>query len=209
MKKIVLFLGCCVALFANNPTTPEDFFYNRGYEMGYSSGFDDGVRETFKEAKKILESYKDDLYAYELGKYLIRSQRLTYPQIWQEKTDDGRVVLKIMPSKIEREINIDDLFNKFSYIPNIKQNKPNKLEISANHRNSISLSGRDSNINEMPQKVNTASKKHTLRIKKNSKNLEILKRANVVFSDEDTSYNVLFFTEKEERDFCRQFEICK
>lgn len=208
MKKISLILSLGVALFANSTST-EDFFYNRGYEMGYSSGYEKGVADAFKEAKRVLERYKDDLYAYEVGKYLIKTQRLTYPQIWQERTDDGRVVLRIMPSIVEKELNIDELFSRFVNIPKMDQVASSRLELTTEQKNSVNLSRRDSNINEMPQNVNTAINKKTLRIKKNSANLEILKRANVVFSDEDDSYNVLFFTEREERDFCKQFEICK
>lgn len=190
-------------------SSTEDFFYNRGYELGYTAGYEKGVAEAFKEAKKVLERYKDNLYSYELGKYLIKTKKLTYPQVWQEKTDDNRVILKVMPSIVEKELDIDDLFNKFAVIPKIDQTPLDKLELTVGQKNSVNLSDRDSNINDLPQNVNTAANKQILRIKKNSRNLEILKRANVVFSDEDDSYNVLFFTKQEEKDFCKQFEICK
>ncbi|MGP1507210.1 MAG: hypothetical protein ACTTIM_07185 [Campylobacter sp.] len=121
---------------------------------------------------------------------------------------DGRVVLRITPSQIQKELNIDGLFSSFAEIPQIEQMPLDRLELTTAERNSVNLSIRDSNINEMPQNPSSAINQQTLRIKKSSKNLDILKRANVVFSDEDEGYNVLFFTDIEKRDFCRQFEIC-
>lgn len=207
MKKISLIIILAISsIFAANST--EDFFYNRGYEMGYQSGFNKGVELAFKEAKKVLEKYGTQLKAYEIGKYLTKSQKLTYPQVWQETSDDGRVTLRITPSQIKKELNIDELFSKFAEIPQIQGQLLDKLELTTAERNSVNLSSRDSNINEMPQNPSSAINKQTLKIKKSSKNLDILKRANVVFSDEDESYNVLFFTDTEKRDFCRQFEIC-
>lgn len=200
-----LFLSTNFAFGANGT---EDFFYNRGYEMGYQAGFNKGVEQTFKEAKKVLEKYGSQLKAYEIGKYLIKNQKLTYPQVWQEMDGDGRVVLRITPSQIQKELNIDGLFSSFAEIPQIEQMPLDRLELTTAERNSVNLSIRDSNINEMPQNPSSAINQQTLRIKKSSKNLDILKRANVVFSDEDESYNVLFFTDTEKRDFCRQFEIC-
>lgn len=207
MKKISLIVVLTISsMFATNST--EDFFYNRGYEMGYQAGFDKGVELAFKEAKKVLEKYGTQLKAYEVGKYLIKSQKLTYPQVWQEASDSGIVTLRITPSQIKKELNIDELFNKFAEIPQIKGQTLNKLELTTAEQNSVNLSNRDNNINEMPQNPSLAINQQTLKIKKSSKNLDILKRANVVFSDEDESYNVLFFTDTEKRDFCKQFEIC-
>lgn len=207
MKKISLIVVLTISsMFATNST--EDFFYNRGYEMGYQTGFDKGVELAFKEAKKVLEKYGTQLKAYEIGKYLIKSQKLTYPQVWQEASDSGIVTLRITPSQIKKELNIDELFNKFAEIPQIKGQTLNKLELTTAEQNSVNLSNRDNNINEMPQNPSLAINQQTLKIKKSSKNLDILKRANVVFSDEYESYNVLFFTDTEKRDFCKQFEIC-
>ncbi|WP_162776182.1 hypothetical protein, partial [Escherichia coli] len=82
-------------------------------------------------------------------------------------------------------------------------------ELSLDEKNSVNLSFRDNNINELPQSVSSDSNIKTLNIDKTSKNLEILKKSNVVFSDENDRYNVLFFTEEEKKDFCKQFNICK
>ncbi|ECK2550135.1 TPA: hypothetical protein ACX8VE_001490 [Campylobacter jejuni] len=209
MNKIKIFLFLLLSINFLNATTTEDFFYQRGYENGFSNGYEQGVREAFKQAKLMLKNYQDELKAYEIGKYLIKNQNLTYPQVWQEIDNNGLMKLRVLPSKIEKELNIDELFAKFAYIPKINSSINEKLELDSNQKNSVELSYRDSNINTMPQKVSQLANKQTLSISKTSKNLDILKKANVVFSDEGSFYNVLFFTKTEKENFCQQFKICK
>lgn len=206
MTTILVFLA---SLSFANSTSTEDFFYQRGYEVGFSNGFEEGVRQAMAESKRMLELYGAELKAYEIGKYLIKTQNLTYPQVWQEIDDSGLVKLRIIPSRIEKELNIDELFTKFTNIPTMNAQTKSKSKLSLEEKNSVYLSNRDSNINHLPQNVNSATNQHTLNIKKTSKNLDILKKANVVFSDEGETYNVLFFTSTEKQDFCRQYEICK
>ena len=72
MKKIVLAAALCSSfLFAGNST--EEFFYQSGYDQGQKDGFDKGVREAFKVAKKVLDEYKEEIRAYEIGKLKIES----------------------------------------------------------------------------------------------------------------------------------------
>ena len=187
----------------------EDFFYQRGYENGYASGYEQGVKDAFEEAKAMLSKYQDSLRAYEIGKYLIKNQNLTYPQVWQEIGQDGLVKLRIIPSEIQKELDIERLFSKFANIPTLKENISSELDLSIEEKNAVLLNNRDSNINNLTQNVSEQANKQTLQIKKSSKNLDILKRANVVFSDDGNFYNVLFFTKMEKQDFCKQYDICK
>lgn len=154
-------------LFASDATSTEDFFYQRGYENGYLSGYEKGVEEAFKEAKSMLKNYANELKAYELGKYLIKNQNLTYPQVWQEIDDSGLVKLRVLPSRIEKELSIDELFAKFASIPTRNASIDKNLELSIKEQNSVQLSYRDGNINSLPQKANTAQNKQTLSIAKN------------------------------------------
>lgn len=186
----------------------EDFFYQRGLEVGYNKGFDDGVRMAFEESKKVLQKYKDELMSYEIGKYLIVSKYLTYPEVWQEM-DDGVVRLRVLPSKIEKPLDVDELFTKFAVIPEKRFNQVPSLELSLEEKNSVLLSARDSNGNDLTQNVSESIQTHNLNIKKTAKNLDVLKQANVVFSDEGNSYKVLFFTQQEKKEFCNSYKICK
>lgn len=186
----------------------EDFFYQRGYENGFNKGFDEGVKKAFEEAKEVIRKYGNELRAYEVGKYLISSQKLTYPQVWQEISNDGSFKLRITPSKIEKELDVDGLFAKFSTLPTRPPQVEDTLVLSTEQQNSTYLADRDSNANTLPQQVDTQVSSVLLEVDKNSKHLEILKRANVIFSDEGDTYNVLFFTEQEKRDFCKSFKIC-
>lgn len=192
-----------------NQTSTEDFFYQRGYEAGFNNGFEIGVQKALQEAKTMLSKYNDVLQSYEIGKYLIKSKNLTYPQVWQERQSDGTLKIRVIPSKIEKQINIDELFAKFMTIPTLQSVTMGESgSLNPKAKNSIYLSNRDSNFNTLPQNVNQASNKFTLVVEKNSTNLDILKKANVVFSDEGDNYNILFFTKTEKLDFCNQYEIC-
>lgn len=201
---LVFSLFCSLAL----ADSTEDFFYQRGYENGYASGYEKGVKDAFDEAKAMLSKYADSLKSYEIGKYLIQNQNLTYPQVWQEVGQDGTIKLRIVPSEIVKELDIDALFAKFVTIPTLKEQTSQTLSLSPEEQNAVLLNNRDSNMNSLTQNVSEQANKQTLQIKKNAKNLDILKRANVVFSDEGAFYNVLFFTDTEKKDFCRQYKIC-
>lgn len=205
--KIILMLNLFSSLALADST--EDFFYQRGYENGYASGYQKGVEEAFTEAKAMLNKYADSLKAYEIGKYLIKNENLTYPQVWQETQKDGSIKLKVIPSEIVKELNVEELFSKFATIPTLKENISDSLNLSPEEKNSVFLNDRDSNINDIPQNVNEQANKQILQINKSAKNLDILKRANVVFSDEGDFYNVLFFTKTEKQNFCKQYEICQ
>ena len=160
--KITLILSLFFSLVFADST--EDFFYKRGYENGYANGYQRGVEEAFIEAKAMLSKYADSLRAYELGKYLIKKQNLTYPQVWQEVGQDGLVKLRVMPSEIVKELDVEALFSKFANIPTLKENISDTLSLSLEEQNAIILNNRDSNINHLTQNVSEQANKQTLQI---------------------------------------------
>lgn len=204
-KNVLIMLFLATSLFA---VSTEDFFYQRGYENGYNKGFEVGVQKAFEESKKVLERYRDELAMFEIGKYLIRSKYLTFPQVWQETDTSGSIRLRVSPSRLERPLDVDALFTKFSQIPLKSGVETPSLEPSLEEKNSIYLSARDSNANDMAQSVDESIKTKTLNIEKTAGNLNVLKKANVVFSDEGSSYKVLFFTQQEKNQFCNAYKIC-
>lgn len=204
-KNVLIMLFLATSLFA---VSTEDFFYQRGYENGYNKGFEVGVQKAFEESKKVLERYRDELAMFEIGKYLIRSKYLTFPQVWQETDTSGSIRLRVSPSRLERPLDVDALFTKFSQIPLKSGVETPSLELSLEEKNSIYLSARDSNANDMAQSVDESIKTKTLNIEKTAGNLNVLKKANVVFSDEGSSYKVLFFTQQEKNQFCNAYKIC-
>ena len=199
-----------LALFASFAfaSSTEDFFYSKGYDNGYNAGYERGVKAGMKEAKNILKRYANELRAYEVGRYLVQSKNLTYPQVYQQQNANGTFSLVVTPSRIEKELNIDALFAKFSTLPEKIVDNEISTELSLNEKNSVYLTSRDNNDNDIPQKSDSTARTQTLEVEKSSKNFDILKRANVVFSDEGNSYNVLFFSEREKTDFCNSFKIC-
>ncbi len=212
MKKQIVQCLIASAVFAS--ATPvfageaEEFFYQRGYNNGYNSGYDEGVKRGVEIAKETLKRYKANIEAYEVGKYLIESKRLTYPQVWQELNDNG-VKLVVTPSKIEKELNIDALFDEFGRNIPIKASAETTAKIDASEEsdkgdaaNSVYLSDRDSNANALPDHANRSM--ITLAVAKNYKSREVLDKANIVYADRGNDYEAVFFTQEEKNEFCKQ-----
>ncbi len=207
MKKYLVLLGFVFlsSIFAANEA--EDFFYKRGYEAGYNQGYEAGVAKAMEEAKNILVKYKDTIKSYEIGKYLIKTKRITYPQVWQERDSKGSVRITVLPSEIKEELDIDAIFDLYGSFP-LKDLDKN-FEINDTSRNSVYLSYRDNAANSMPSAADREKDINIITLDKTWKNEDILKKANLVYSDDGKSYKVIFFTNKEKQDFCNSFGVCK
>lgn len=209
MKKIIFMSIICI-LNSSVAFATESFFYKRGYEQGFNTGFDEGVTAGLKAAREALQKYKNDIDSYEVGKYLIASRKLTYPSVWQEiDNNTGSVTLRVLPSRIEGILDIDDLLSRYTNIPKRPRIDNSVLELSLEEKNSAYLSERDSNSNDLPENVSERLNQiRKLSIDKTSENLEILKQANIIYSEEDENYIIVFFSEEEQKTFCNNFPIC-
>jgi hypothetical protein len=207
MKKAILLIGAVFATTVFAASETEEFFYKRGFEAGYNQGFEAGAQKAMEEAKITLAKYKDTIKAYEIGKYLVKTKKLTYPQVWQEKDAKGGVKISVLSSSIEDELNIDAIFDKFGTFP-LRAASANE-EIDDTARNSVYLSYRDSAVNSIPQTSDREQNINTLNLKKTWKNEDILKKANLVYADDGNTYKVIFFSEHEKKDFCNSFGVCK
>ena len=209
-RLLILIISLSTLLFAGES---EDFYYDRGFENGYQKGLLKGQQEAFNDAKKILSAYKDRIYAYEIGKYLVESKKLTAPQVYQEVDSQGNIKIVIIPSKIQQELDIEHIFEEFKNIPTLKSYQREKLtnkKQDFNELNSVYLSNKEQYNEIIPNKVNKDSKRANLRIKKSSTNRDILNSANVAYVENKNSYEVIFFTKQEKKDFCKQFNnFCK
>jgi len=212
MKKVILSSIILLSTLLHAGES-EDFYYDRGYENGYQKGLLKGQEEAFNDAKEILSAYKDRIKAYEIGKYLIKSKKLTAPQVFQELDSEGSMKIIVIPSKIEKELSIENIFEEFKDIPTLKINQKTKLSDNKedlNEQNSVYLATKDNYSEILPNNVNKDSKKSTLKIKKSSKNRGLLSSANVAYVENKNNYEVIFFTKQEKRDFCSQFiNFCK
>ena len=211
MKKLLLTVTLCSSLLFGSNTT-EDFFYQSGYEQGQKDGFDKGVREAFIVAKKILDEYKEEIRAYEIGKYLVKDSYLTAPKVYQSLGETGESLkIQVMKSRIEKELNIKDIFSKFGSIPTLNNvDELGQTKRSLDQINSVNIANRDDILN-LPAEADKNDKIITVSIEKNSKNEEILKSANTVYSlDSDSErFKVMFFTRTEKENFCNNFKICR
>jgi len=205
MKIFALLPLIAVAAIASNEA--EEFFYQRGVEAGYKQGFEEGVEAGIEEAKKILAKYKNEIRAYEVGKFFVNSGYLSYPKVWQRVGSDGNVKIEIEPSRIEKPLNIAEIFNKFNTLPtNPNPEKLNEDPISA--RNSVYSANRDTS-KFLPNKADSNQNIVTISIEKSSKNEEILKKSNLVYSVDKDTLKVMFFNRTEKNNFCEQFKICE
>jgi len=207
MKKLLLTIILVSGLFAGNTT--EDFFYQNGYEQGVRDGFNKGVNEAFKEAKKIIKAYKDEIKAYEIGKYLVKKRYLTAPKIYQVIDKDNDIRLRIEPSKVIKELSIEDIFAKFGNIPTLRENDllSDKTQ-DINEVNSVNIANRDE-VKNLPGVANKNNKIITISLERNSKNENILKKANVVYSLDKNRLKAMFFSRAEKNHFCKSFGICR
>lgn len=202
MKKILLLIFFTSFIYADEA---EKFFYERGYENGWNKGYDLGIQKGIEIAKKVIEKYKDNIKAFEIGKYLIEEKKLTYPQIYQIiDPKSGVLSFEITPSRIESELNIDDIFAKFGNLPTGEQKQQ---ELSNNLNNSVLLNDRDSNTPDLPDSTN--GNIIYMNVKKNFQNENILRKANLVYEEDKEYYRVMFFNPQEKKDFCSKFsEVC-
>lgn len=204
MKKIIICVLASIFLQANQI---QDYYYNEGYENGYQQGLLKGQEIALESAKKIIERYKNRIKSYELGKYLIANKNLTAPQIYQ-KISGNKFEIVVLPSKIEKELDIEAIFNEFGSIPELEQ--PSELKNNANVLNSITLQEKDiynnKGILSKPSEKTSTSK---LTLKKSSRTKEILQSANVSFIEAKNNFEVIFFTKEEKDEFCKSFKVCK
>lgn len=210
-------------LFAAQNGEVEEFFYNRGYKSGYDAGYDAGYKKAMEAAKDMLLNYKEELKAFEIGKYLVAEHKITAPQIWQVKDDSGSIKISVRGCKIEDELSIADLFSRFNGIPKQKTSdfgeksggdKSSQKQSNENsedfRRSSVTLSDRDGEANVAPDKANRDGSKTYLNVKKSDSSKSILDKANVVYSEDETTYRVLFFNRTEKENFCDNFTtLCK
>jgi len=209
MKKIILGISLLAASFLYAGES-EDFYYDRGYENGYQKGLIKGQMEAFSDAKRILQEYKERIKAYELGKYLVQKQRLTAPQVYQELDSNGNMKIVVIPSRIQKELNIDEIFEEFGSLPRlshgIKKQLSNTGKKDFNELNSVYLANRDNISDILPNKASKNSTKSVLRISKSSSNRDILNSANVAYVENKYNYEVIFFTKQEKLEFCTEFK---
>lgn len=203
MKKFLIFVLLTSFIYADEA---EKFFYERGYENGWNKGYDLGIQKGIEIAKRVVEKYKDNIKAFEIGKYLIEEKRLTYPQIYQIiDPKSGTLSFEITPSRIENELSIDDIFAKFGTLPTGEQKQE---ELLSNLNNSVLLNERDSNTPDLAD--STSGGIIYMNVKKNFHNESILRKANLVYEEDKKYYRVMFFNPQEKKDFCSKFsEVCK
>ena len=205
MRKIILLIAMFITC-AFCASESEEFFYQRGFEAGYNKGFKQGAEKGLNEGKEVIKKYKAEIDAYEIGKYLVKSQRLTYPQVWQQRVGN-ELKLVILPAEIKEQLDVEALFNRFATIPTLPENILGEIDLT--NQNSVYLANRDRAVDGIPSVAGREKDIITVNVAKTWKNEDILKKSNLVYSEGNNAYKVIFFSQKEKSDFCKNFGICK
>jgi hypothetical protein len=214
MSKIILTgIVLSAGLFANssennmNINEIGNFYYKQGYSQGYKSGYEAGYRDALNFAKEKLNEYLLKIRAYEAGKYLIKSKKITYPQIFYVKLPDDSIKVVIKNSKIEKEISPEDII----YIPKLKNetfNNIKKTDENSNVSNAVGVKDVQTNI-ETPKPSNQSLKTYYIYMPNTQTYKAILNKAGLVYAEDGNKLKIIFASKKNADNFIKDFGLKK
>ena len=212
MKKIALSLLCLSSfLLADNKNLNAlaNFYYKQGYQTGYKEGYEKGYQDALNYAKEKLKEYALKIKAYEAGKYLIKTEKITYPQVFYLKNpDDNSIKIVIKNSQIENEIGADDIL----YLPklNLKEYKNINDTINENYQVSNSVSLKEIQTNpEVPKPSKDTLKTYYIYMPNTESYKKILNQAGLVYSEEGNKLKIIFASKKDAQNFIKDFGLIK
>jgi len=90
----------------------QKMFYEKGYKDGASKGYQEGYKLALQDARRKIKEYSDVIRAYENGKYLEGTDKITAPRVWQYIShDDGSTRVIVEGCKIQGKISPSDIVN--------------------------------------------------------------------------------------------------
>ena len=216
MKKITLSLLCLSSLLladntnfnSKNLNSLANFYYKQGYQTGYKEGYEKGYQEALNYAKQKLQEYALKIKAYEAGKYLIKTKKITYPQIFYLRNPDNSIKIIIKNSQIKNEIGADDIL----YLPklNLKEYKNIDNTVNANYQVSNAVSLKDIQTNpEVPKLSKNTLKTYYIYMPNTESYKNILNEAGLVYSEEGNRLKIIFMNKKEAQNFIKDFGLIK
>lgn len=191
--------------FANIVSSPEEFFYQKGYQEGYAKGKKEGFIEGYKRAlqdiKAILNLYKKDLQALEVGKYLSEEQKITYPRIVKIQNPDGSFEIKVIGCRFENLRSLDD-------IPNLEVPIVSATEVQKYKEAKEDLVSIPKLSQEVKSAYNNPPKPIIVKVDKKYKNL--LEKLNIPYEINDKGeIKAIFFKQKDYENFLKVLQSLK
>ena len=186
-----------------------DFYYKQGYQAGYKSGYEKGYQDALNYAKQKLQEYALKIKAYEAGKYLIKEDKITYPQVFYIKKPDNSIQIVIKNSQIANEISAGDIL----YIPKLNLNDYSDIYSTAN-KNSLTVSNAVSlnqlQINpEVPKISKNTLKVYYLYMPNTQSYKALLNKANVPYAEDGNRLKIIFSSKKNAEEFIKNYGLVK
>lgn len=218
----VLFSGC-TSVHQVNPTpeqqvgtktsaAEDEFNKERQIQEAYNKGMREGISKGHDQAVSIItKEYLPYIKRLEAGKYAVRKGYITPPEVMVLQGSDGTLSYRTTGCKIEKELDVNDIFKKFGSSVVIS-NSSSKLgddkamQPSAADE-SYRISYRDS-VSIPTMRPGSQSEIMTKNISKTAANKLVLDEYNIRYSEIDGEYVASFATKEEMEGFCGQFRIC-
>ncbi len=226
MKKRVFITGLLLGALAVNAFADEtvqkntknlngiaNFYYKQGYQTGYKQGYEAGYAKAIRYAENKLNEYALKIKAYEAGKYLIKSQRITYPQVFYIKNPlDNSIKIVIKNSQISNEIGASDIL----YIPELNLKDFNNINNSVNPNsskyhtvsNAVSLNEEQTNP-EIPKLSKNTLNTYYIYMPNTQSYKDILNQAGLVYAETGNRLKIIFTSKQNAKKFIKNFGLVK
>ena len=215
-----LFVGCS-STHQMNPTpgeqsssrasiAEEEFTKERQLKDAYEKGLKEGVAKGHDQAINIItKEYLPYIKRLEAGKYAMRKGFITPPEVMVFQNTDGTLSYKTTGCKIEKELDINDIFKRFGESVLVNGSTASKEEVSqiSGTSDSYFISERDTastGIQRSGSQIGNVIKS----IEKTAANKIVLDEYNIRYTEKDGLYLATFSTQEETDGFCGQFHIC-
>lgn len=216
----LMFVGCS-STHQMNPTPQEqgsslatsaeaEFNRERQIKEAYEQGYKKGASEAHDEAVRIItEEYLPYIKRLEAGKYAIKKGHITPPEVMILQAEDGSLSYRTTGCKIEKELDVGDIFKRFGKSVVVSQGAGQKTDhVGADSvSESYAFAGRDA-VRYPVMRPGSAAEMMTTEIAKTSVNKLVLDEYNVRYSEKEGSYLAVFASKAEMDGFCNQFRIC-
>jgi hypothetical protein len=218
----VLFSGC-TSVHQMNPTpdqqistktsmAEDEFNKERLVQEAYNKGVREGISRGHDQAVSIItKEYLPYIKRLEAGKYAVRKGYITPPEVMVLQGSDGTLSYRTTGCKIEKELDVNDIFKKFGssvVISNSTAMVVNEKNANENFVDeSYRISYRDS-VAIPTMRPGSQSEIMTKNISKTATNKLVLDEYNIHYSELDGVYIASFATKEEMEGFCGQFRIC-
>jgi len=145
----------------------DKFFYDKGFSDGKAEGLRIGYEKAKKEVLQKLKSRLKAIKAMEAGKYLSRKHKITAPQIYQIRRDDGSLSVLVKGCRLEGELTPEEIvllpkaegvYGAVSDGANVGSLLPSTINPSVTGAsNGVFIPGIDTSSYDKPQLANSAT----------------------------------------------------